>query len=172
MNDWLSIQAITKMLYAGGWMMPALVFVGAWIGYLLVLRTLELRLVSVSLEKPLASNVAQASVLQPSQKWRAMQQKMILQRTPVLRQTLIASAPLIGLLGTVAGMITTFSSLSDGAWVQPSGGIAGGISQALLTTQLGLGIALPSLFWQRLLQRWARRLLLRWESLAHSGGNG
>lgn len=165
MSRWLSVQAITKMLHSGGWMMPALVFVGAWIGYLLALRTLELHLLSVDLRQGKQLESTNTKAVQSGQRWRAAQQKMVLQRTPILRQTLIASAPLIGLLGTVAGMITTFSSLSDGAWVQPSGGIAGGISQALLTTQLGLGIALPSLFWQRLLQQRARRLLLRWEGL-------
>ena len=163
MSDLLPFQAIMEMLYKGGWMMPPLVFVGAWIGYLLALRTLELWLVSRAMRQPFHEDDIKESALSPSRQWRLMQRRMILQRAPILRQTLISSAPLMGLLGTVTGMITTFSSLSDGAWVQSSGGIAGGISQALLTTQLGLGIALPSLFWQRLLQRRARRLLSRME---------
>lgn len=162
MSEWLSLQAITKMLTVGGWQMPALVFIGAWSGYLLVKRTLELLLVSATLKQ--LQNSSETWELQASREWHLMQQKMILQRTPVLRQTVIASAPLMGLLGTVAGMITTFSSLSSGVWVQASGGIAGGISQALLTTQLGLVIALPGILWQRLLQQRAQRMLLRWDS--------
>lgn len=165
MSEWISLQAITKMLSTGGWQMSALVVMSAWIGYLLLLRTLELRLVANTLKQLQEPSQQAAQTQQPGRLWQLMRQKIILQRTPILRQTLIASAPLMGLLGTVTGMITTFSSLSDGVWTQPSGGIAGGISQALLTTQLGLGIALPSLFWQRLLQRRARRMLLHWEQI-------
>ncbi|MDY0131472.1 MAG: MotA/TolQ/ExbB proton channel family protein [Desulforegulaceae bacterium] len=51
-------------------------------------------------------------------------------------------APLIGLLGTVTGMITTFNS-AGGAGSVKAAEMAGGISEALLTTQLGLSIALP-----------------------------
>ena len=58
-------------------------------------------------------------------------------------------APLLGLLGTVMGMIETFDSLSDMALFSSSGGIAGGISQALITTQIGLVIAIPGLLFER-----------------------
>jgi biopolymer transport protein ExbB len=56
---------------------------------------------------------------------------------------LISIAPLMGLLGTVTGMLETFRGLSSG------GGdtvdmIAGGISEALITTQTGLMIAIPA----------------------------
>lgn len=54
-------------------------------------------------------------------------------------------APLLGLLGTVAGMITTFASLQEaGAKVDPSL-LAGGIWEALLTTVAGLAVAIPSM---------------------------
>jgi biopolymer transport protein ExbB len=61
----------------------------------------------------------------------------------------VSTAPLLGLLGTVTGMLTTFSALATG-----SGGektmdmVAGGISEALITTETGLLIALPGLFFQ------------------------
>lgn len=64
------------------------------------------------------------------------------------RQTLkaiVIVAPLLGLLGTVIGMIETFDSLQDAALFSQSGGIAGGISQALITTQMGLVVAIPGL---------------------------
>jgi biopolymer transport protein ExbB len=57
----------------------------------------------------------------------------------------VVAAPLLGLLGTVSGMIETFRSLEDMALFSQSGGIAGGISQALFTTQLGLAVAIPGL---------------------------
>jgi biopolymer transport protein ExbB len=55
------------------------------------------------------------------------------------------SAPMIGLLGTVAGMIGAFATLRQTGGADPSA-LAGDISTALLTTAGGLVIALPSLF--------------------------
>jgi biopolymer transport protein ExbB len=66
----------------------------------------------------------------------------------------VSTAPLLGLLGTVTGMLTTFTALSMG-----SGGektmdmVAGGISEALITTETGLLIAVPGLFFQYALTR-------------------
>lgn len=56
-----------------------------------------------------------------------------------------AVATLLGLLGTVTGMIETFDSLGSGALYSRDGGIAAGIAQALFTTQLGLAVAIPGL---------------------------
>lgn len=68
-------------------------------------------------------------------------------------RTVVTVAPLLGLLGTVSGMIETFASLGDMAMHSSSGGIAGGISQALLTTQFGLAIAIPGVLVVGLLDR-------------------
>lgn len=68
-----------------------------------------------------------------------------LQRDIKILAALTAVAPLLGLLGTVMGMIDTFdasAALSANTGEQ----VAGGISQALITTQLGLIIALPGVF--------------------------
>ena len=59
--------------------------------------------------------------------------------------TIAGISPLLGLLGTVIGMIETFDSLGDMSLFSQSGGIAGGISQALITTQMGLAVAIPGL---------------------------
>lgn len=67
--------------------------------------------------------------------------------------TIVAAAPLLGLLGTVIGMIETFDSLGDMSLFAQSGGIAGGISQALITTQMGLAVAIPGLIVNGVLQR-------------------
>lgn len=58
---------------------------------------------------------------------------------------LVAAAPLTGLLGTVFGMLSTFGGLasSEGRVVE---GVASGISEALITTQMGLLIAIPGYF--------------------------
>ena len=73
--------------------------------------------------------------------------------------TIAAIAPLLGLLGTVIGMITVFSV------VEAAGGgftsaLAGGISQALITTAAGLVVAIPTLFFQRHFERRVDELLV------------
>ncbi len=71
--------------------------------------------------------------------------KKIMRTRKKLLHSFIAVAPLLGLLGTVGGMIETFSSLQTSEMFKPSGGISEGISQALLTTQLGLIVSVPPL---------------------------
>jgi len=60
----------------------------------------------------------------------------------VVLSVLVAIAPLMGLLGTVIGMLTTFRGLASGSG-QAVELVAGGISVALITTQTGLMIAIP-----------------------------
>ncbi len=79
--------------------------------------------------------------------------------------TLVAIAPLIGLLGTVVGMIETFDSLASASLFSQSGGIAGGISQALFTTQLGLVVAVPGVIIGRLLDRRGHTMELELEQI-------
>jgi biopolymer transport protein ExbB len=67
--------------------------------------------------------------------------------------TIVTAAPLLGLLGTVIGMIETFDSLGDMSLYSQSGGIAGGIAQALITTQMGLAVAIPGLIVNGVLHR-------------------
>lgn len=83
-----------------------------------------------------------------------------LRRYQTLITTIVLAAPLLGLLGTVVGMIETFDSLGELSLFSQSGGIAGGISQALFTTQMGLAVAIPGLVVNGLLQRKQREMLL------------
>lgn len=71
----------------------------------------------------------------------------------VLVRVVILISPLLGLLGTVIGMIETFDSLATMTLHSQSGGIAGGISQALFTTQMGLTVAIPGLLAHSILNR-------------------
>ena len=72
-------------------------------------------------------------------------------------QVCVSAAPLVGLLGTVTGMLATFGALSNGAGgSQTLDKIAEGISEALVTTETGLVIALPGLFLQYFLNRRVR----------------
>ena len=72
--------------------------------------------------------------------------------------TLGAVAPLLGLLGTVVGMIKTFAALAEGNGAEASP-LASGISQALLTTQAGLIVALPIVLAGRYLRGQAEQQL-------------
>lgn len=74
-------------------------------------------------------------------------------RHRVLIGTLVAIAPLLGLLGTVNGMIVTFDSLAEMALFTQGGGIAAGISTALYTTQMGLAVAIPGYLAKGMLDR-------------------
>ncbi|MEW6238976.1 MAG: MotA/TolQ/ExbB proton channel family protein [Candidatus Omnitrophota bacterium] len=66
----------------------------------------------------------------------------------------VSVAPLLGLLGTVTGMLATFSALASGSGGEKTMGlVAKGISEALITTETGLVIALPGLFFQYQLAR-------------------
>lgn len=69
-------------------------------------------------------------------------------------RTCVSAAPLLGLLGTVTGMLATFGALAGGSGGEKTMGlIAEGISVALVTTETGLVIALPGLFFQYHLAR-------------------
>lgn len=60
--------------------------------------------------------------------------------------TLVAAAPLAGLLGTVTGMLAMFLGLSQGTGASGMQKVADGMQEALITTQTGLTVALPGLF--------------------------
>ena len=71
-----------------------------------------------------------------------------------LMKVCVGLAPLLGLFGTVTGMLATFAALASGAGgEQTMGAIAKGISEALITTETGLVVALPGLFLQYHLAR-------------------
>jgi biopolymer transport protein ExbB len=73
---------------------------------------------------------------------------------------LAAIAPLLGLLGTVTGMITTFDVLAVFGTGNAKA-MAGGISEALITTQTGLLVAIPGLYMKGFLDRRVRNLSKR-----------
>ncbi len=75
-----------------------------------------------------------------------------LERYLAILGTIAAVAPLLGLLGTVLGMIKVFAAIMlEGTG--NAGVLAGGISQALLTTAAGLGVAIPAMISHRFFQR-------------------
>jgi len=75
-----------------------------------------------------------------------------------------AVAPLLGLLGTVTGMIATFDIITEHGTGDPKL-LSGGISEALVTTMLGLIVAIPLLLLGNLLSGWAQNIK---DSMEHS----
>lgn len=87
----------------------------------------------------------------------AMRVRPLIRGSLAVIATLAAVAPLFGLLGTVTGMITTFDVISLFGTGNAKA-MAGGISEALITTQSGLLAAIPGLFMSVFLHRRAARL--------------
>ena len=83
----------------------------------------------------------------------------------VLVKTVVMLAPLIGLLGTVGGMIETFDALQSSSMFAQGDSIAGGISKALFTTELGLVVAVPGLIFGKILDRKEEQFTLEFEQI-------
>jgi len=79
--------------------------------------------------------------------------------------TIAAISPLLGLLGTVIGMIQVFSTITSQGVGNPSA-LAGGISQALITTAAGMVVAIPSLMAYRYFRGKVNMLVIRMEQQA------
>ena len=60
-------------------------------------------------------------------------------------ETIVTAAPLLGLLGTITGMVRAFKLFGNQGLVDP-GGVTGGVAEALIATAVGLFIALVALF--------------------------
>jgi len=76
--------------------------------------------------------------------------------------TIASISPLLGLLGTVVGMIRVFTALVEQGIGNPNV-FAGGISEALVTTAVGLGVAIPALIFHRYLLRKVDELVVTME---------
>ncbi|MGM0702160.1 MAG: MotA/TolQ/ExbB proton channel family protein [Pseudomonadota bacterium] len=80
--------------------------------------------------------------------------------------TIAAIAPLIGLLGTVVGMIEVFAVIVAGDGAGRTADLAGGISRALVTTAAGLTVAIPALMFHRYFLRRVEDITVRMEEQA------
>lgn len=81
-----------------------------------------------------------------------------LERFLTMIKVIAAISPLMGLLGTVTGMINTFQAMTLFGTGDPKL-MAGGISQALVTTVLGIVVALPTLFLHSIVAGWSRGII-------------
>jgi biopolymer transport protein ExbB len=83
---------------------------------------------------------------------------------------MIAAAPLLGLLGTVSGLVRTFESLSSRGGQSSMEGLAGGISEVLVATESGLVVAIPALLIVYLAHREMRKQLQKMNQLEERAG--
>ena len=90
---------------------------------------------------------------------KALEVKYNLERRLSMLGTIATISPLLGLLGTVVGMITAFTGLTESSGANPDL-LAAGISQALITTAFGLLIAVPGLVLHRYFEQKISYLLI------------
>ncbi|WP_415250642.1 MotA/TolQ/ExbB proton channel family protein [Sulfurimonas sp.] len=90
---------------------------------------------------------------------------IVISKYSVLVKTIVMLAPLVGLLGTVIGMIETFDALQSSSMFAQGDSIAGGISKALFTTELGLVVAVPGLIIGKILDKKEEQFSLEFEQI-------
>ena len=162
----------------GGWAMYALATVALvmfWVGMRIAVRLREARANSVAektwrrwITRPgerfgsvgrlldFVSSGPNDSAKDTAMRFQELQMREIrpFERDLKVMKVCVSAAPLVGLLGTVTGMLATFGALSSGGGGdQTLDQIAKGISEALITTETGLVVALPGLFFQYFLTR-------------------
>lgn len=191
MGDFLLTNTgeLSRYFAMGGFVMLPLVLVAIALWYALAIRYLTIRpgsmdarqlLRYVREQRPLPDSVPAAAVglaMAIRQRSAGREElrsrineafsgiRMQLSRHRSLARSLTAVAPLLGLLGTVDGMIETFDSLAEMALYTQSGGIAGGISRALFTTQMGLAVSIPGLLAGRMIDRREENIKLQLDQI-------
>ena len=139
----------------GGWVSYSLAVVSVLLWAAVTIRALNLRgLPTLSLEEAprgsqvLARFIRRARTLQGETGRLEQLEERTRRQLGSMRsfiRTLVAIAPLLGLLGTVIGMVEMFGSMQGALASENESTVAGGISTALVTTQLGLVITAPGL---------------------------
>jgi len=137
---------IHSTFQAGGWVMVPILLVGVIGFYYLINVYLRLKSVSRELRKSNVSIERRLEIMQTSDSGM------------YLAGVMAATAPLLGLLGTVTGMVTTFQVITLYGNQNPVL-MADGISEALITTQSGLVIAFPLILFKQRLEEQIKRVL-------------
>ncbi|MCS6969534.1 MAG: MotA/TolQ/ExbB proton channel family protein [Planctomycetota bacterium] len=133
--------------WSGGIVMPLLFVVGCLLYSVLIERTLAL----ARRRAPPADEAAPASP--PS----SLSERLALARGLALARALAAVLPLLGLYGTVSGMVDTFAALAASS-APPVQGASRGVGLALASTQYALALAVPAWLWLWALERHVRIL--------------
>lgn len=97
---------------------------------------------------------------------RAEALRPVIERFATVQSTIIAAAPMLGILGTVTGIIESFRILNADQVVTDPAAVAGGIAEALLTTAFGLIVALVTMFPHAVFRAQSEKCLTRLELIA------
>ena len=163
MNLLVQAPDLKERIQQGGWIGFIILFIGA-VGLLIALqRFISLSMTGRAVAKQQKETVADTSnplgrilsvhskgISEDIETLSLKLDEAILREIPKIERGLItlailaAIAPMLGLLGTVSGMIETFQSITLFGTGDPKL-MSGGISQALVTTELGLAVAIPIL---------------------------
>ena len=146
---------------AGGYTMIALGVVGVVLGFLILERFLATGAPVRALSSPGSPGRRRGKPGAPAA-------LAGLRRMGLIRACIVA-APLLGLLGTVSGLIEAFDSILRGGYVAQ---MSGAICKALATTQYGLAIAAPGLLAERILIRRQEKLAAGRRAAGPSGREG
>ena len=149
-----TLKLLSVFLKSGGWVLALLLVLGVWLWTILALRTVALvrgyqgAAEQIWVRPPSATGVLSRAYLAAIDAGSTVEVRAgigrvrgSLRRFRRTIRTINATAPMLGLLGTVMGMIKTFDALD----AQVSTSIAEGIAQALITTEVGLAMAIPGL---------------------------
>lgn len=96
-----------------------------------------------------------------------IKQKENLEKNLFVLPTTVTLAPFLGLLGTVWGIMVTFSGLQSGGSITSNSVVLGGLSTALATTVLGLLVAIPALIGFNIIKNSSKQFLFEMQDFAH-----
>lgn len=141
-----------QVLNQGGPVLWALIVLGLGLYSILVSTWLGLRQVKRELARYHFTGEDRRSTVRQFTVFGLDRLAWVERRLPFIG-VLAGAAPLAGLLGTVSGMLVTFSGLATSNAAAPIDKISVGISEALITTQAGLLLAIPAAFLLALLRK-------------------
>ena len=171
------VDQVTQLSREGGWIFWALIALAFGIAFALISIIHFLRFPHAPrlparewlqmLKRERADQEAVARLMPVANELPLIEQQLFsqLERRIRFAFVLIAAAPLVGLLGTVSGMLATFHGMASQVSESPMHVISGGVSEALITTQTGLVIAVPTFIVAMMLNHQFKQLRFAYQKL-------
>jgi biopolymer transport protein ExbB len=143
------MNELRELVEKGG---PAMIAIIA-LSIVLYSRCFKLLLSLRRARRELRASRAAIATRRMNTRWMQTEARESFRQERMALGAMIAAAPLLGLLGTVSGMVKTFDSLTGRGGEKSMEGLARGISEVLVATQSGLLVALPALLFVYLAHR-------------------
>jgi biopolymer transport protein ExbB len=179
------LESAVEQIQLGGWVMYPLIITCLWMWFLIGKKAVDMYALTKGDRKFIELQQDLGKADYPAAAWqhfivdgflaektgnrdldeniiesRRMHMELFVNKDTGTISLLSSVAPLMGLLGTVSGMVTTFSVIAEFG-TGNARALASGISEALITTQTGLVVAVPGLFFASFLLRRGNGLLER-----------